>query len=167
MLDSIVRRVRCNHALEHATINLLSRSFPSAQIMGFSGPFGFTLLSTLSTEEVVPAAMRALDRLKSGELGLRVHQNCGTNLVVTALLTTLATLMGMAGVSGKPLRRKLERLSPVVLLNVVALLVARPLGVWLQANVTTADDLSNTEIASIFTDYRGEWRRIRVNTRQS
>jgi hypothetical protein len=38
---------------------------------------------------------RALEALRSGESELAVHEHCGTNLVVTAMLTTLATMLGL------------------------------------------------------------------------
>jgi len=164
MFTSFFNRIRRNHALEHATINLVSQHYPLAQVVGFSGPMGFTLYTSLTAEEIVPAVTQALKRLKNGEYKLRVHENCGTNLVVTATLTTLATLVGIGGQISN--RKRLEHLPHIVLLNVFALLAARPLGEWIQAHVTTDANLAPVEIASIFTDYQGGMRRIRVHTRQ-
>lgn len=166
MLQSLLDRIRRNHALEHATINVLSRRYPDAHLVGFSGPWGFTLYSTLTTEEIVPATMQALERLKEGESHLRVHENCGTNLVVTAALSTLATLLAMGGITLRTPRRFLERLPQAILLNVFALVAARPLATYVQARVTTEADLSGVEVASILTDLQGGLRRIRVHTRQ-
>ncbi len=165
MLAALFNRIRRNHALEHATINLVTQSYPMAKIAGFSGPLGFTLYTSLTAEEIVPAVRQSLKRLKNGEHNLRIHANCGTNLVVTATLTTLTTLFG---VHRKPVsaQKRLERLPHLILLNVLALLAARPLGEWIQSYVTTDTNLSDTEIASIFTDYQGGLRRIRVHTRQ-
>lgn len=165
MLSTFVNRIRCNHTLEHATINLITQRYPLAQVLGFSGPLGFTLYTTLTAEEVTPAAMQALKRLKGGETALRLHANCGTNMVVTATLTTLAALVGIG--NSPSFRKRLERLPQAILLSVAALLAARPVGEWVQAHVTTATDLAQVEIASIFTDYQGGLRRIRVYTRQS
>lgn len=165
MLATFINRIRCNHTLEHATINVITQRYPLAQILGFSGPLGFTLYTTLTAEEVTPAAMQALKRLQNGESALRIHANCGTNMVVTATLTTLAALIGLGNQT--ELRQRLERLPQTILLSVAALIAARPLGEWVQAHLTTATDLAQTEIASIFTDYQGGLRRIRVYTRQS
>jgi hypothetical protein len=162
---SLIHRIRRNHALEHATLNLLGKRHPNAQAMGISGPRGFTIYTSLTAEEIVPAAMEALKRLKAGEGALRVHRNCGTNTVVTATLTTLATLLGIRGT--KPsFRESLERLPHLILLNVLALLAAPTLAEWVQGTLTTDPNLADVEIASIFTDYHRGLQRIRVHTRQ-
>lgn len=165
MIRTMLQRVQRNHALEHATINLLSRRYPKANIMGFSGPLGFTLYSSLTAEEIIPAAREALRALKAGDAALAVHENCGTNLVITAMLTTSATLLGLGLRSRRSFRDFLERLPQAVLLNAVALIFAGPLARWVQSNVTTDPDVRNVEIASFFTDYQGGLRRIRVHTR--
>ena len=162
---SLLKRIRRNHALEHATLNLVSDKYPHAQLVGLSGPIGFTIYTSLTAKEIVPAAMEALKRLQSGDGGLRVHHNCGTNLVVTAGLTTLATLIGIGGKTKSPLRKHLDRLPHLILLNVLALLAAPSLGEWVQANVTTDPNLDGVEIASVFTDYYSGLQRIRVHTR--
>ena len=162
---SFIHRIRRNHALEHATLNLLGKQHPGAQAMGISGPRGFTIYTSLTAEEIVPAAMEALRRLKAGESALRVHRNCGTNMVTTATLTTLATLLGIQG--KKPsFRQSLERLPHLILLNVLALLMAPTLAEWVQGTFTTDSNLANMEIASVFTDYYRGLQRIRVHTRQ-
>ncbi len=162
---SFIHRIRRNHALEHATLNLLGKRHPGAQAMGISGPRGFTIYTSLTAEEIVPAVMEALKRLKAGESALRVHRNCGTNTVVTATLTTLATLLGIRG--EKPsIGKTLERLPHLILLNVLALLAAPTLAEWVQGTFTTDANVAGMEIASVFTDYHRGLQRIRVHTRQ-
>ena len=150
MLTALIKRTRRNHALEHATLNLVSNSYPHAQLVGFSGPKGFTVYTSLTAKEIVPAAMDALNKLKTGQHSLRVHHNCGTNLVVTATLTTLATFIGIGGTTETRLRKNAERLPHIILLNVLALLAAPPLAEWVQANVTTDANMADVEIASVF-----------------
>ncbi|MGC9468684.1 MAG: DUF6391 domain-containing protein [Anaerolineae bacterium] len=171
-LTEVVTRTRQNHAFEHATINLLAQRFAGAQVMGFSGPLGFTLLSTLTAEQIIPTVREALVALKAGQSELAIHENCGTNLVMTGLLTTFATILGLGRYVFPGDRKRdvwgfLERLPEVVLLNVVALVIAAPVARSVQANVTTDPDLQDIEIASIFTDSRGGRRRIRVYTRKA
>lgn len=167
----LLARVRRNHALEHASINLLMQRYPDARIAGLSGPLGFMLLSTLTGEQIVPMVREALGSLKAGQADLALHRNCGTNLVITAGLTTLATIVGLGryvyprGQKERSLLGFLERLPQVVLLNVMALVAAAPLSRWAQANVTTDAELQGVEIASVFTDYRGSLHRITVHTR--
>ena len=167
-IKRLFRRVQRNHALEHATINLLSQQYPGARVVGFSGPMGFTLYSSLTAEQIISAARQALSALKAGESKLAVHENCGTNLVITAMLTTLATILGL-GYGRRSRRGPLdlaERLPQAVLLNTVALAVAEPVSRWVQTNVTTDPVLDEVEISSFFTDYQGGRLRIRVHTRQ-
>jgi hypothetical protein len=162
---SLIHRVRRNHALEHATLNLLGKQHPGAQAMGISGPRGFTIYTSLTAEEIVPAAMEALRRLKAGDGALRVHRNCGTNMVVTATLTTLATLVGIRRTK-QSFGKHLERFPHLILLNVLALLMAPTLAEWVQGTFTTDPNVANVEIASVFTDYYRGLQRIRIHTRQ-
>lgn len=164
MLKSLFNRVRRNHALEHATINVLTQHYPHAQVVGLSSFSGFTLRTTLNTEKVIPVVNQALARLQAGEHNLRIHPNCGTNLVVTALMTTLATLLGVGTTTDR--RKHWERLPQAVLLNVIALLFARPAAEWVQAHVSTDTNLSQMKIAHIITDKHSHVYRIRVRTRQ-
>ena len=171
-----LERIRQNHALEHATINLLTRRYGGAHVMGVSGPTGFTLYATLTAEEIVPAARAALDALKAGDHALAIHENCGTNLVITAGFTTLATILGLGYMPGRDGRRDdapshvwwrfLERLPQAVLLNALALIFVAPVARWVQANVTTHGNVDNLEITSFFTDTQGGLNRVRVHTRR-
>lgn len=167
MFKQLLQRIRRNHALEHATINLLSQHYPEARVVGLSGPLGFTLYTALPVERVIPVVMQALRQLQHGAANLRIHAHCGTNLVVKATLTTLATLVGLGLSEKRSWRERLGQLPHLVLLNTLALSAADPLALWVQANLTTATDLQTVEIASIFTDLQGNYQRIRVHTRQS
>ena len=166
MLKTMLHRLRRNHALEHATINLASRRYPGIQVIGFSGPQGFSLYTSLSVDKIAPLVREALATLKSGHAELALHDNCGTNIVVTAMLTTLATLLGMGRRTKRPLRRLVERLPYAVLLNTLALFAAPSAGHWIQSKVTTDPHLENVELGTLFADYKGGLQRIRVHTVQ-
>ncbi len=88
------------HALEHATVWVLSESDPrnftggstaSARdnqgLGGMSTDRGFYLYGQVSSQQLERAARIALTRLTSGEWDLAVHPRCGTNLSVGMLLT--------------------------------------------------------------------------------
>jgi len=177
LTEQLLNRLRRNHALEHATINLLSRRHPGAHLVGVSGPQGFTLYSSMGAEDIIPVAREALRALRSGDAALAVHENCGTNLVITAVLTTLATILGLRYVPGgartatrdtdRAWWNFLERLPHAILLNAMALVVAMPVARWVQTNVTTSPDVEGLEIVSFFTDSQGGLSRIRVHTRLS
>ena len=143
-----ISRVRRNHGLEHATIHLLTEKKFPGRFMGWSDHKGFWLMGEISTEELVETVTEALERLRSGEHNLAVHPNCGTNYVTSGVAAGVGAFIGMAGV-GKRWRDKLERLPLVILLATLALILVKPLGLRLQAQVTTSgqpDQLKVTEV---------------------
>jgi len=62
MLGSAVKQ---NHALEHATIVLLSRKFPEVRLSGISFAAGFFVFGDLPTEAILPTAQEALNLLRT------------------------------------------------------------------------------------------------------
>ena len=164
MMLNLPRRLRRNHALEHATINLLTQQYAEAYIVGFSRVLGFTLYTNLATADVVTAVTEALRRLKAGQHELAIHSNCGTGLIATAGLTTLGTLVSL-GSPRMTLRQRIERFPTAVLINAVLILLARLLGVWLQTHVTVDPHIAAAELASVFTVHQGKLQRINVNIR--
>lgn len=123
--------VKQNHALEHATIVLLSRQFPNARLAGISFAAGFFIFGDVPTETILPAVQEALHLLRTSAPEMAVHERCGTNLAVTGILTGVAA-MGVA-----KMRRPYNTLSNVILASTTALILARPLGLAVQRHVTT------------------------------
>lgn len=142
-----IARVRRNHALEHATINLLSQQFPRNTIVGRSDAGGFYLVSDLPTKAVKEIANQALERLKAGEHHLAVHQNCGTNIVTSGLLAGLASFAALAG--SKNWRDRLDRLPLALTGSLLAILISQPLGTKAQQHLTTDADVGDMEIVEI------------------
>ena len=56
---------------------------------------GFILLGEAPTEQIEAAVRDALRRMRGGEHELAVHPNCGTNLVTTGLMTSVAAMIGL------------------------------------------------------------------------
>ena len=142
---SLIRSLRQHHAIEHATIALLGDQLPGVPLMGRSDLRGFILVGKVEASAVRSAAGEALARLKAGEKGLAIHPNCGTNLVAAGVLTGVAALAAAGG------RRRsiLERVPSAILGATLALMVAAPVGRWLQANVTTEGEVGGLEIAGV------------------
>ena len=92
MINSTINRIRRNHGLEHATIHVLSEGHKRFSAQGNSDHRGFHLniYGDVTEEEVAAAVAEAHRRLRAGERHLAVHPNCGTVLVTTAMLATLA-----------------------------------------------------------------------------
>ena len=177
----IVNRIRRNHGLEHATIHVLSEGHKRFSAQGNSDHRGFHLniYGDVTEEEVAAAVTEAHRRLRAGERHLAVHPNCGTVLVTTALLATVAAEavfsfeqwradkvpspsggglgrgssvsfpLGEGSGRGASLLNFANALPSAILAVVVALIVGRPLGLTLQERYTVDGDIRDLEITSI------------------
>lgn len=135
--------VKQNHALEHATIVLLSRRFPDVRLAGVSFAAGFFVFGELPTEAIFPAAQEALTLLRTTSPDMAIHERCGTNLAVTGILT------GLAAMSVAKMPRPYNSLNNVILAATAALIVARPLGLTVQRHVTTQTPNASMSIESV------------------
>lgn len=147
LLDApLVRQTRRNHALEHATITVLSGQVRGLTMAGRSDSTGFILIGDASSDKIEAAAHEALRRLRGGERSLAIHPNCGTNLVTTALLASLSSMVGLFGVGR---RGYWQRLPLVMVLVILSLFTSQPLGLSLQRHITTDGDPADLEIVRI------------------
>ena len=160
----LVARVRRNHGLEHGTLHILSRRFPGRSMAGHSDTKGFWIIGDLDTAEVESAVEEALRRIRAGEKKLAVHPNCGTNFVTSGILAGLAAFIAMFG-AGRRLRERLERIPLVITMATLALIVAQPLGLVLQENITTSGDLEDLEVLEILPPRHSRPKAHRVVTR--
>lgn len=133
-LQSTIRRTRQHHAIEHATLMILAERFPGRRMVGYSDPAGFTLLADIPEAAARRALTDALLRLQAGEAHLAIHPNCGTNLLTTGVLVTLAALVGGAGAG----RDHLSRFTRALVLVLPALALSPGLGLRLQRYTTSA-----------------------------
>jgi len=161
---SPLSRLQRNHGLEHATLHMLAETHPHLSLAGHSDMGGFWILGNVETDELRSAIDRALTRMRSGESGLSIHPNCGTNFVATGALAGLAAWAGMLGSDGAP-SKKLERLPIVIGLATLALIAGQPLGLLLQARVTTSGKPGDLEVVDIQATRRGRMRAHRVVTK--
>ncbi len=152
-----ILETRRNHALEHATLHMLARTYKGS-MAGHSNPTGFFLLGNFSTQAIWSNATEALERLRGGESGLAIHAGCGTNMATTTLLAgTLAWL---------PLRGTKSTLWRILLLpiaiafGVIGYTLSRPLGPWLQKNITTEANMGAVQIIDIIPVRNGVHRVI-------
>jgi hypothetical protein len=123
--------VKQNHALEHATIVLLSRKYPDVRFAGISFAAGFFVFGDVPTESILPAAQEALTLLRTTSPELAIHERCGTNLAVTAMLT------GLSAMTVARMRRPYGSLNNVILATMGAMIASRPLGLTVQRYITT------------------------------
>ncbi len=152
-LTGIISRTRRNHALEHATIHILTRKFRDVNLYARSSYRGLVIYGDLPTEEVANAVSEALARLRNGEYHLAVHPNCGTNLVTAGGLSSMAAMLAFAAQRGGKKKQgvwhTLGSLPLVVLAATVALVAAQPLGQSLQINLTTESEMGDLHITGV------------------
>lgn len=135
-------RRRRNHALEHATVNVLEQRYGTrVRFGGLAERDGFMIMGAPANPEVILSAAReGLSRLKAGEWRLALHPRCGTTLVsgqLIAAVTFLALVL---------FTRQLSIVWMLVALA-VAWWLARPLSLFLQRRFTTS-----AEVRSVYVD---------------
>jgi hypothetical protein len=150
-LADIIQATRQNHALEHATMHMLTRHNPYVRLVGRSTMSGFYIYGPLDTQDVAAAASEALARLQQGEAHLAVHPRCGTNLVVTSVLAGTAAY---AATMGRP-RSRLDRLPLALIGATLAAIVAQPVAHRVQEVVTTTPVVDGLYIDSVTRQERG------------
>jgi hypothetical protein len=145
----LILETRRNHALEHATLHILAEGGRKYRIpmAGHSNPTGFFLLGEIAIEDIQSASAEAMTRLKAGESGLAVHEGCGTNLVVSAVLPATFAWAPLRGAKSTFWRVFLIPLA--VVFAVFGYFLSKPLGPWLQKYITTEADLGNMQIVDI------------------
>lgn len=150
-------RIRRNHALEHATIHMLSEQNKNFSAQGNSNHRGFYLniYGDISEEQVRAAVDEAYRRMKGGQHHLAVHPNCGTVLLTTAAMGALASQTAFGLEQRRQGRRTMDLnvfvngLPGAILAGVLSLILSRPVGMALQEKVTTDGDLGNLVVVRV------------------
>ncbi|GAB4526894.1 MAG: hypothetical protein Kow0063_01600 [Anaerolineae bacterium] len=161
-----VSRVRRNHGLEHATINVLIQRNPYLSLVGRSDWKGYSIIGEVETEAVHAAAHEALARLKAGESELALHPRCGTMLATTGVLSGVAAFFAL-GVGRSRSRFRWAYLPEALLAATAAALIAQPLGFLVQQHVTTSGDVDRLQIARVYKKGGGLVPVHRIETRIS
>ncbi len=144
-LLAAVRSTRQNHAWEHATLHVLGGRGQIRQTSGLSDPSGFTLFGEMLVEDVDQAVADAQAAINEGRRGLAIHPDCGTNLVVQALLSVL--VMQILGRAGRGF--SMARFTAGLLSMTALSMAAKVLGPRLQT-VTTLADLRDREVTEVY-----------------
>jgi hypothetical protein len=161
------QRLRANHALEHATINVIEEHFGCMNIAGLGQENGFIIQGPIDPYTVEEAARAGLMRLQRGEKDLAIHRRCGTsmlaaNLVSSILIIYLLWKIGYFGIFY------------ILLALVVAQFLGPHLGRLFQKYLTTSTNVEGLEIVDVELSSvsQGFWgfgplpRRYFVRTRQ-
>lgn len=148
MLPDWIRAVRRNHGLEHATVAVLfSRTGPQ-RIAGRASADGFFILGRVDEAQLLSCAREALQRMQRGEGDLAVSPHCGTNIAVTAALSTFVTMNTFAR---HPERRLRDRFGDAFTGSVLAIIASQPLGRLVQKYLTTGADVAGVQVLEVRT----------------
>ena len=162
LIEGIIKRVRVNHGLEHATIaTLLGQGVPTP-LGGYSTANGFYVYGRVTTEQLRVAVESALTAMVQGARDLAVSPYCGTNLAIGALVAGVVSGL----LSGRSTRKR-RRLPALAAGIGVSMLVSRPLGAWVQRRFTTSGEVEGLSIAGIQRLKGGTFTVHRVATRQT
>lgn len=158
----VLSRIRRNHGLEHATINILSQRFPLRRLAGYSYPGGFFILGDIPTADLREAIIHALVRMNNGERTLAIHDHCGTNYVASGFVAGVLAWLGMVGAKSK--HDKVERLPLIIALATFGFIASQPLGPALQQRITTSGDPQGMSIVDVYPIQIGHFPLHRVIT---
>ena len=141
------KRVRQNHALEHATVNVIEESFGPQKISGLAAKNGFTLMGDLPPSDIIlNAAYIALERLKRGEKNLAIHPRCGTSIAAANFIFSVSFIVLL-------LYTGYLSIFSVILAFIISHIFGKPFGKILQKYFTTSADVKDVEITGI--GYKG------------
>ena len=147
-----IRSTRQNHAVEHATVHLLTARHPGVRLIGRSDWRGFWLYGEIDSGNVSWAVHEALGRLAARQSDLAIHPRCGTNLAAGGLLVLGAAYAAFA----VPGRSRLQRLLIALGGVVAALFGSQSLGRFAQERVTTNADVRGVHVREIRCERRGQ-----------
>lgn len=137
-----VSKVRRNHALEHATLQVLAEKKVSGNMAGLSDTRGFWVFGDVDSEDLVANVEEARERLISGEHTLAIHPHCGTNFAVAGIIGGFFAWLAMLGVQ-KNWKDRFDRLPNVITFATLGLILAQPLGPKAQQMITTEANIEN------------------------
>ncbi|GAB6100687.1 DUF6391 domain-containing protein [Halanaerocella petrolearia] len=134
--------LRRNHALEHATINVLEEKYGCQNLSGLSKEDGFYISGLFDPLVIEEAAYEGLTRLQQGETDLVVHRRCGTSMAMANILAAVIFFLLL-------FITKSFSLLNVFLALFLAKFLGPTLGVWFQKNFTTSYQVEGMSIEGV------------------
>ena len=137
--------LRKNHALEHATINVLEELFPYEGLAGYAEEEGFYIIGINDISRVKKAANEGLHRLRKGENNLVIHDRCGTTITAANLASAVFFLILLFTTGYFSIWTMLFAM-------LLANLTGPFLGKFLQMHITTSSDVDTMVIKDAYID---------------
>ncbi|MGM0410466.1 MAG: DUF6391 domain-containing protein [Bacillota bacterium] len=139
--------LRKNHALEHATINILEKEFNYNGLAGYAEENGFYIMGVESPLYVEEAAQKGLKLLKNGKKELAIHKRCGTSMTVANFLSAIIFLF-LLFYSGN------FSIINMIIALVISNILGPFVGQFVQKNFTISPEVEEMEIEGA--DYSNE-----------
>lgn len=142
------KAIRRNHALEHATINVLEK-YASGRLplSGLAQKNGFIISGAQDPNLVVEAAQEGLSLLKRGECQLAIHRNCGTSIAIANFIAALLFLIFL-------IQTGYFSIFAILIALLMANILGPYLGEFTQKYFTTSCDVEDLEIVGIEPEFR-------------
>ena len=142
--------IRRNHALEHATSNILEKyAGRTLSISGIAQKNGFIISGLRNPDLIFEAAQEGLRLLKQGECYLAIHGRCGTSIAIANFTAAVIFLLILI------LTGYFSILSIIISL-IFANMLGRYLGTLIQKYFTTSCEVENMNIVGIEPEFRRE-----------
>ncbi|MGI6328486.1 MAG: DUF6391 domain-containing protein [Dethiobacteria bacterium] len=140
------KRLRANHALEHATINVIEERLGCLNLAGMGQDDGFIVQGPVDAYLLESAARVGLERLRRGESNLALHRRCGTSMLAANLISSvfIIFLLWTFGYFG---------IFYILLALITAQLLGPHLGWVMQKYITTSTDVEGMEIVGVERKY--------------
>lgn len=137
------KNIRRNHAIEHATINVLERvAGYRLNISGLSREDGFYIAGIQNPEMVEQAAIEGLFLLKQGNCQMAIHRRCGTDVAIANFMGALVFLI-LLFTTG------MFSLLNIIIALLISNLISPYLGEYVQKYFTTSCDVGEMEIIGL------------------
>ncbi|MDI3540605.1 MAG: hypothetical protein PWP66_143 [Thermosediminibacterales bacterium] len=144
---AVNKKLRQNHALEHATINVIQEYYGKELLLsGFAKENGFYIRGPIRPELLEEAAKVGLARLNAGDTYLAIHEKCGTSIAMSNFVASVVFLLFL-------FKLGYFNLFNILVAMVLANMFGPLLGKMTQQFLTTTHDVSDIEIIGIDYNY--------------
>ncbi len=136
------KELRGNHALEHATINVLEEKFGYQGLAGMANENGFIIQGMVDPLHLEMAAAAGLRRLQQREDSLVIHDRCGTSILAANFVTSVIFLLLL-------LQTGMFNLINVLLAIFLAQIIGPIVGKIIQRYLTTSTQVDDFQIVGV------------------
>ncbi|RQD77817.1 MAG: hypothetical protein D5R97_01510 [Candidatus Syntrophonatronum acetioxidans] len=134
--------LRANHALEHATINVLEGKYGYQGLAGLANEKGFVIQGAVDPHHLEMAAVEGLRRLQKGEYWMAIHDRCGTSILAANFVAAVIFLILLW-------QTGMFTLLNVILAVVFAQVIGPVAGKIFQKFITTSIKVQNLQIVGV------------------